>query len=367
MGRGQPAAAGDARIPVPRSTGQCSQRGNHRLSRGGPRHSTGTSRAVSARYPGFPGEPAVRRILYRLLLLTLLSTLGGCADDVELPPAQPLRADRAVVDALYGAATGPHPVATVRDIRWQAMKQRPLELNLYYPDDDGEFPLLLFSHGNWSDRNSYDRVIQHWVSHGYVVIAPDHLDCCSMAKGIFYSLLRGNLGLIQARTRDLAYLLDALPELEQQVTDLAGRVDSTRIGIAGHSFGAFTAQQFGGAAALDPDSGEYHGAIDERVDAVLALNPPGPMFDEITRDSWLTLATPTLVSTGTWDVQPRFWPDWRMHLMSWETAMPGDKYALVPGGRRPLPGQPDLPPEREAAATGGCLANGANCHYRVSR
>ena len=53
------------------------------------------------------------------------------------------------------------------------------------------------------------------------------------------------------------------------------------------------------------------------------------MFDTITADSWLPLATPTLVSTGTQDIQPRFWPDWRSHLQSFETARPGNQYALV--------------------------------------
>lgn len=57
------------------------------------------------------------------------------------------------------------------------------------------------------------------------------------------------------------------------------------------------------------------------------------MFTTITAGSWEALAAPTLVTTGTWDIQPRFWPDWRLHLLSYETARPGDKYALVTRGR----------------------------------
>ncbi|MCB1689470.1 MAG: alpha/beta fold hydrolase [Halioglobus sp.] len=268
-----------------------------------------------------------------MTMLLMLALLSACAKEPELPPAAPLQADAAEIANLYAATAGPLDVVKVDDIEFPAaLEQRALALNIYYPGEGGRYPVILFSHGNWSDRNSYDRVIEHWVSHGYVVIAPDHLDCCGMAKGIFNSLRYGNLGLIQARVGDLASLLEALPGLADKVPGLAGKIDPGRVALAGHSFGAFSAQQFGGAAALDPESGRYLDALDKRVSAIVALSPPGPMFDEITADSWNGLTIPTLITTGTWDIQPTFWPDWRDHLMSFERAQPGDKYALVVEG-----------------------------------
>ena len=38
------------------------------------------------------------------------------------------------------------------------------------------------------------------------------------------------------------------------------------------------------------------------------------MSHTIVEGSWQQLDTPTLATTGTWDIQPSFWPDWRMHL-----------------------------------------------------
>ncbi|CAA0079820.1 Uncharacterised protein [Halioglobus japonicus] len=266
-------------------------------------------------------------------LLAALMLLSACAKEPELPPAEPLQAEPAEIAALYAAQVGPYAVSAIENFELpEAGDQRALSLSIYYPDASGPFPLILFSHGNWSDRHSYDRLIEHWVSHGYVVIAPDHLDCCGMARGIINSLRYGNLGLIQARVDDLNRLLNDLPQLAETVSGLKGKIDRQRIALAGHSFGAFSAQQFGGAAALDPDSGQYQDALDTRVSAIVALSPPGPMFDEITADSWSGLATPTLITTGTWDSQPTFWPDWRDHLMSFEGAVPGDKYALVVEG-----------------------------------
>ena len=266
-----------------------------------------------------------------IICLSLL--FAACSDDVPLPPAKTLVVDEAELSQLPGATVGKHSVAASRDLILPASDGlREMQLNIYYPASGAGYPLLLFSHGNWSNKDSYARVIEYWVSHGYAVVAPDHLDCCSAVKGIFNSLRYGQLGLIEGRVLDLNRLLDSLPALEQLDPQFAGKADVSRIAVTGHSFGAFSAQQFGGAKAFDPDTGQFVTVEAPAVNAVLALSPPGPMFDTITAGSWQELATPTLVTTGTWDVQPRFWPDWRMHLMSWETSMPGDKYALIIDG-----------------------------------
>jgi len=288
------------------------------------------------------------RRLY-LLAVVLSLTLVACGDDIALPPAQPLAADESSIARLHGAQPGPLEVASIGNLALPASAgQRELLFNLYYPALGDSYPLLLFSHGNWSDKDSYGHIIEHWVSHGYAVIAPNHLDCCSAVQGIYNSLRHGQLGLIEARVADLQRLLAQLPAIEQLHPGFAGKADHSRLAVTGHSFGAFSAQQLGGAAALDPDSGEYTSHRNPQVRAVVALSPPGPMFDTITADSWLQLSTPTLVATGTWDIQPSFWPDWRMHLMSWETSLPGDKYALVTQGADHFLGNLICRPGRDA-------------------
>ena len=124
----------------------------------------------------------------------ICTACGG--EEIELPSVEPLKLSAAEVETLYGAAQGPYEVTASRNLVLPGgADKRDLELNLYYPGDGQGFPLLLFSHGNWSNKDSYDQIIEHWVSHGYVVIAPNHLDCCSMAQGIFNSLRHGQLGL----------------------------------------------------------------------------------------------------------------------------------------------------------------------------
>jgi predicted dienelactone hydrolase len=288
-------------------------------------------------------------ITFKLLLILLLALPIGCSEDIPLPPAAPLAVDEAVVDSLYAAQAGPYAMSSVPNLILPANEdQRELSFNLYFPDRGENYPLLLFSHGNWSDKSSYDRIIEHWVSHGYAVIAPDHLDCCGAPKGIFNSLRYGQVGLIEGRVDDLQRLLRGLSAIETLAPTFRGKADPTRLAVTGHSFGAFSAQQFGGAAAFDPDQEKYLFHRDPQVKAIVAMSPPGPMFDTITADSWLQLQAPTLVTTGTWDIQPSFWPDWRMHLMSWESALPGHKYALVTQGADHFLGNLICRTEREA-------------------
>ncbi|QFU76496.1 hypothetical protein EY643_12970 [Halioglobus maricola] len=289
------------------------------------------------------------RLMSPLLALFLTTLLAACGEDPVLPPAKPLSAPAAAIDALYGAQPGEHEVRIARDLVLpETALRRELTFNLVYPAHGGDYPLLVFSHGNFSSKDSYDRVIEHLVSHGYAVIAPNHLDCCSMVGGIVASLRLGQYGQIEARQQDVIALLDALTEIDSLAPAFAGKYDIDKLAMAGHSFGAFSAQQFGGAAAYNPDQEAYIDAFDARVKAIFALSPPGPMFDTITADSWTQLRLPTLVTTGTWDVQKGFWTDYRMHLMSHDRSPAGDKYALVIDGADHYLGNLICRPEREA-------------------
>jgi predicted dienelactone hydrolase len=296
------------------------------------------------------------RSLLLTLLLPALLILSSCGDDPVLAPAKPLNASPAALAQLYGIKPGPFEVSKIDGVSLpETETRRAITMNLYFPDQGEGFPLLLFSHGNWSNRNSYDQVINHWVSQGYVVIAPDHLDCCSMVSGILNSVRYGQYGLINERVKDFKVIMQALPEIAALAPRFDGKSDPSRIALTGHSFGAFTAQQFGGAAAFEPDSETYIDAFDERIKAIVALSPPGPMFDTITDESWLQLRSPTLVTTGTWDVQPAFWPDWRMHLMSHQQAHEGQQYALVVDGADHYLGNLICRLEREETPQGDAL------------
>lgn len=279
-----------------------------------------------------------------------LSLLVACgAEPPALPAAKPLSIEQSVEAGIPYLSPGVYTVAPAQTL---VLAKDSLQLRVLLPEKpannvaepDGDLPLIVFSHGNWSDADRYQPLLHFWVSHGYAVLAPTHLDGRSMARGIFNSLRYGQLGLIRARVTDIQRVLDFLPEIEQQIQRKFNRA---KIAVAGHSFGAFTAQQFAGAIASD-DEGTVQ-VVDDRVRAVIALSPPGPMFEVIHERSWLDMRGPVLVTTGTWDSNAQFWPDWRLHLMSYQTAQPGDVYSLVIDGADHYLGNLICRPERDEA------------------
>ena len=70
----------------------------------------------------------------------------------------------------------------------------------------------------------------------YVVLAPSHRDAPS-AENL------ADPKAWETRARDLAFLIDALPEVEQHVPALAGKLDAAKLGVGGHAYGVH-----GGAA-----------------------------------------------------------------------------------------------------------------------
>ena len=81
-----------------------------------------------------------------------------------------------------------------------------------------------------------------FASHGWVVIAPDH-------TGNTFSDHRDPLPSSHfiARPRDIGALLDALDSLPAD-DPLSGVVDTGRVVLSGHSFGAYTTWSAAGAA-----------------------------------------------------------------------------------------------------------------------
>ena len=265
-----------------------------------------------------------------ILLAGLLLT--ACGKTVELPPAQPLQASAEQLAQIPGIASGPLAVSKSETLDWrvggQTLRLRVVQPSLH-SGGDGPFPLVLFSHGFASDIDQYDAVLAHWASHGYISIAPYHRDGGGSLRAIFNSIVIGKAGLIDGRVADIELLLENLDALDAVLPGLAQRMDRTRIAVAGHSFGAFTAQQFAGARAIDPEDGSQITASEHGVRAVIALSPPGEMFGLINQQSWRSMHKPMLATTGTWDVDGRFVTDWRQHRLSFESAQPGNNWLLV--------------------------------------
>ncbi len=133
---------------------------------------------------------------------------------------------------------------------------------------DGTFPLLVFSHGNGGMRSQSTFWCDHMASHGYIVAAVDHTrnSCATSYKGrvIPYDL-EGRGQAAKDRPQDVSFLIDQVIAMnEDSASPFHGHVDHENIGVAGHSFGGFTAM-----AVL---------TIDPRVDAIAPMAAVVPEF-----------------------------------------------------------------------------------------
>lgn len=234
----------------------------------------------------------------------------------------------------------PTPEATLTvaytPIRLLMPGRQPLELRLTAPASGDKLPIVLLSHGygpsNYiPSKDGYAPLVQFWAERGFVVIQPTH---ASSRVGGLPSDEPGAPFFWRERVEEMKAILDQLPEIERQARGVAGRMDYSRIGAVGHSFGGHTVGLLLGAQ-LDGED-----LSDPRIAAGVLLTTPGrgedmtpesaarfPFFDV----DFSTLTTPSLVVCGDMD-KPHFTtrgPEW--HADAFHDA-PGAKAMLTMHG-----------------------------------
>lgn len=276
----------------------------------------------------------MQTVAARLLLVSLFA-LAGC--------------NRAT---LQHFDAGPHAVRVVDELTVSdPEKDRDLTVRLLYPAGDGPFPVVIFSAGAFCYPQMYDGVTAHWVSHGYIVVAPNHLDSPNHAEPPGPDQYDD---FLPSRVRDTSFLLDALPDIGVQA-NIRDKLDMDRIAIGGHSFGAVIAMIKIGLNLKDYDQQVWGVSFDERFRAAILMSGVGRGMPEMADDAFDGLRRPLLATGGTRDVgrvdigelTPEEW-----RLQPFLLAPPGDKYALITEGsdhymgglicNTELGGEPDL-------------------------
>jgi dienelactone hydrolase len=219
-----------------------------------------------------------RGLVAALLSLAALATapLPGYADDAIAAPRA------AAEDA--GAAFA------MLDWEWQdAARDRAVPVRLYLPQDAGAarpVPLVVFSHGIGGSRAGYSYLGRHFAGQG---IASLHVQHVGSDRALWFGNPFSLIGRLRTaaheseaihRVRDLRFALDRLldPALQHPLTGRpAEAVDTQRIVVAGHSYGANTTMLAVGARVTRGQ--QVHDFHDPRFRAAILMSAP-PFYGE---------------------------------------------------------------------------------------
>ena len=205
--------------------------------------------------------------------------------------------------------SAPEAVVSIKPVVLSAPgRGEDLQVRVSAPATGRDLPIVVFSHGYGLSMNSYDPLVDFWAAHGFVVLQPTHLD--SRTLGLPPEDPRTAL-IWRLRVEDLTRVLDQLDVLEAAVPGLDGRLDRSRIAIAGHSWGGQTASMLLGARVLDSDGLPGEDMSDSRIKAGVLLSTTGTGGAELTpfaaenfpfmNPSFADMTTPALVVAGDHD------------------------------------------------------------------
>lgn len=224
---------------------------------------------------------------------------------------------------------------TLRDDK----RGKDIECRVHYPEAGDKLPLIVFSHGFGADKTAFATISKHVAEHGYVVVHPSHNDGfgrsgAKQGAGGFKGLRSGG-GLagvmndpakVEGRVGDVTFILDAIEQLTAKVPELKGRIDTTRIGVGGHSYGAYTSMLIGGVTA-DLGGQKARSFADPRVKCILPISGQGTGQQGLTEPSWANLKLPMMTMTGSRDQGAGGQgPDWKKEPFKFSP--PGDKYLV---------------------------------------
>ncbi|MET7910075.1 alpha/beta hydrolase family protein [Streptomyces avermitilis] len=231
----------------------------------------------------------------------------------------------------------PAPVLSVGPVVLSAPGRAvDLEMRVSAPVTGSDLPVILLSHGqgysnNLSSLNGYAPLANFWAAHGFVVIQPTHLSSRTLSLD---PDTPGAPLYWRSRAEDMKRILDQLDVIEAAVPQLRGRLDRSKVAVAGHSMGGHTASLLLGARLTDPLDGTEVNLAEPRIKAGVLLAAPGRGGDALTESvaeslsfllttDFSKMTTPTLVVAGDKDASAHLTvrgPEWH-----------ADPYVLSPG------------------------------------
>lgn len=211
-----------------------------------------------------------------------------------------------------------------------AARNRNIPLRIYLPANGKAAPVVLFSHGLGGSRAGSEFLGERWAARGYVAAFVQHPGSDDAvwkeaAPEERMAALRkaASLENFLLRVRDIPVVLDQL-ELWNKSGPQSGRMDLTKVGMSGHSFGAVTTEAVSGEAFAV--SGTK--LTDPRIRAAVIFSPSVPV-STTAEQVFAAVKIPWLLMTGTKDIALIGLADLNSRLAVYPALHGAPKYQVV--------------------------------------
>ncbi|HBJ37691.1 MAG TPA: dienelactone hydrolase [Planctomycetaceae bacterium] len=230
--------------------------------------------------------------------------------------------------------TSKSPVGEPIDLTVQdAKRKREVPIRVYLPSEKIAAPVVMFSHGLGGSREGSSYLGRHWSARGYAVVFLQHPGSDeSVWRDVpmrqRMQTLKGAASVqnFKDRVDDVRVTIDHLEMLNAQASGpFAGRLDTKRLGMSGHSFGAVTTQAVSGQR--QPIGGSL---TEKRIKAAVVMSPNRPQNKLVSVErAFSEVQIPWLLMTGTKDDSPIGDTTPESRLAVFPALPPGDKFELV--------------------------------------
>ncbi len=211
-------------------------------------------------------------------------------------------------------------------------RKREIKVLVYLPSGQSAAPILLFSHGLGGARTGSAFLGRHWAARGYVAVFLQHKGSdesiwqdVAPLRRLAVMRREANVKNYLLRAQDVKAVLDDLAGWNGDAGHpLRGRLDMSRVGMSGHSFGGVTTQAVSGQSSNVPTLR----LTDARIKAAIVMSPSVPAAGN-PQTAFGKVTIPWMLMTGTRDESLIGGATAESRLQVFPALPPGNKYELV--------------------------------------
>jgi len=201
---------------------------------------------------------------------------------------------------------------TQRFVWHDTKRDRDVPVKIYSPvTTNVAHPVILYSHGLGGDREGYQYLGEYWAARGYISVHLQHQgsddavwrDVPVWRRKRAMQRSAADADNAVNRPLDVTFVLDELERLNRDSPVWRNRLDLDRVGLAGHSFGAFTTLASAGLVLRAGTRAETTFG-DPRIKAAIPMSAPVTGDKRRFDLTYGAIKIPCLHMTGTKDSSP---------------------------------------------------------------